>query len=254
MRRELWAAAALATLIGSTASAQVNNTGPYRRFTDDVGDVNRSNRIGYVPLAWAFSEARPARQPYDESSATWYIQPVGARGVKPDKVLDKADYTLDEFAWMKQGNGAPDRLRVVITRIGGPAEPAPELRLVHPETHITTRARANVTPVAGGSRYTFELESPLGRFQPSSVTQPNRFEVRFMASHEVSRRTFEARSKPTFSGEDPQLRALSGPPRLPRAERVAGKRIEFRSPRSAGVVVEDTERVAGKRQQFRNKR
>jgi hypothetical protein len=43
-----------------------------------------------------------------------------------------------------------------------------------------------------------------------------------------------------------------GPPRLPLEERVAGKRLEFRSARSAPQVTYD-ERVAGKRQEIRKR-
>lgn len=255
MRRELLAAAALATLLGTGASAQVNNTGPYRRFTDDVGDVNRSNRIVYVPLGWAFSGARPARLPHDVSSATWYLQPLGSQGARPDKVLDKAEYTLERFEVMKGQNGSASMIRVVITRTGGAPEPAPELRLVHPETQISARADAQIEPIPGGSRYTFLVRPPhFGLTSGPQAPDTNRYEIRFMASREVTPRTSVARSKPTFGGEDARLRALSPPPQLPAAERVAGRRIEYRSPRGAGAVVEDTERIAGRRQQFRNKR
>ena len=245
MRRELFAGAVLATLIGGAAGAQ-NDTGNYRRFTDDVGDTNRSNRIIYAPIGSAYPERRPARQPYDEASAAWYLQPVGATAVKPSKVLDKAEYTLDRF------DLTPGGMRVVITRTGGQPEPAPMLQILNTETQISSRATPVVTPVAGGSRYTFLVRPPhQGLASAFQTAKSDRFELRFMSSREVPTPPSIAR-RPTFGGESKAIQALNGPPRLPRAERVAGKRIEYRSASSPGVVVQD--RVAGSRQERRNRR
>lgn len=250
MRRGLIAAAALAALAGGPAHAQ--NTGNYRRFTTDPGDVNRSNKIIYAPIAMALPGPRPAQGIYQWSTATWYLQPVGSAGARPDKKLGDAQYTLERFEPVKGENGDPGMFRVVITRTGGGAEPNPELRVTDPKTHITSRSEARVSAIPGGNRYEFLVRPPLAGLYPDGRTpDPGRYEIQFMSSTRTSPPPALAR-RPTFGGEDPELRALSGPPRLPRAERVAGKRIEFRSARSDGQVVTDP-KVAGKRQEFRDR-
>lgn len=250
MRRVLIAAAALAWMVAGAAEAQ-HTTGSFRRFTTDPGDTNRSNKIIYVPIGMALPGQRPAQGQYEWSTATWFLQPLGSAGVRPDKKLGDAEYVLERFESVKGAPGQPGRLRVVITRRGGGSEPAPELRVTDPQTHITSRAQARVTPIPGGSRYEFLVQPPLAGLFPGGQTPArDRYELQFMSSTRTSPPPALAR-RPTFGGEDPELRALAGPPRLPKAERVAGKRLEFRSARSGGVVTD--QRVAGKRQEFRDR-
>lgn len=239
MRTQLLAATIIATALAGSAQAQ--NSGPYRRFTDWPTDTNRNDRIVYAPLGWAFTGSRPVGQPHDVSSATWYQVRPGSAAVKPDSVLDKAEYRLERF---DMANGV---FNVVITRRGGQADPAPELRLVDTETNITSRAQPSIE----GDRYTFVVKPPLAGFGASATPKAERFEIRFMGSGNVRPPASIVRA-PTFGGEDLETRSLSGPPQLPKSERVAGKRIEYRSA-TGPRVVEDSERVAGKRQEMRRK-
>lgn len=243
MRREICAAAVLALAVAGAARAQeVEN---YRRFTTQPGDTNRNNRIIYAPIATAYPGSRPAHQAYEQPAASWYQKTLGTTG-KPDKTLDNAEYRLDRFE-MKGGE-----IEVVITRTGGRNESAPELRVTEPKSLLTSRASAHITPIAGGSRYTFALRPPLAGFAPpSQLPASNQYVIEFMASGYVAPPSSMAR-KPTFDGVNPEIRALQGPPRLPVEERVAGKRMEYRSAKSAPTVVTDP-KVAGKRQEYRDK-
>ena len=240
MNGKLLTAGALAFLVAAPASAQ-SPDGNYRRFSQEPMDTNRSNRIVYVPLGWAFPGPRPATQPHDASSATWYQLPVGVRGVRPDKNLERAEYRLESFQPLP-GDGR--RLRVVITRTGGGDIGTPELAVVHTKSQISATGSPRVEAIPGGTRYTFVVTPPdLG--VPGRAAA-ERYEIRFFPATEVPEPPRIAR-KPTFDGADPQVRAAQGPPRLPYAERVAGKRLEYRAGRQ--VVVD--QRVAGSREERR---
>jgi hypothetical protein len=247
MRRFLLASAVLTTVMGTAALAQ-DPAGPPRRFTEYPIDPNRNNKVVYVPLGWAFPGPRPAQQPYDVSTATWYAEPLGIRGEKPDKVLDGAHYTLEEFSAPKPIRGEPAMIRVVISRRGGPAESVPELQIMSTQSNITVRAEPTMESISGGTRYTFIAMPP--EFGFGSSGQADRYEIRFMSSRPNQKLPAGLVRRPTFGGEEPELRALQPPPQLPRTERVAGKRLEYRSARSAPQVTTDP-KVAGRRQEYR---
>ena len=91
--------------------------------------------------------------------------------------------------------------------------------------------------LADGVRYTYRITPPPFGFFPTGdfrTAAQNRYEIRFMTARDVRPPASIARL-PTFGGEDNSIRSASPPPRLPAAERVAGKRIEYRN----GKVVED---------------
>jgi hypothetical protein len=238
--KQLGLALFASTVLAGAAGAQEY---AYRRFDQPPTDTNRSNRIVYVPLGWAFSGSRPPQQPYDVSVATWYQATPGARA---DNVLDNGNYVLEQFA-----NGSrPGMLRVVIRRSGPAVQDLPELRVVDRDSLLTTRAQAQVERNGAGVRYVFDVPSPLITSQPQGDRRPG-YELRLMTARPDVRLPSYIVRKPTFSGMDPELRRTLPPPQLPYAERVAGKRIEYRSPRSAGRVVEDRQRVAGSREERR---
>jgi hypothetical protein len=237
---QLGLALLVSTVLAGAASAQEY---AYRHFDQPVTDTNRSNRIVYVPLGWAFPGARPPQQPYDVSVATWYR---GTPGARADNVLDKGEYVLERFE-----NGArPGMLRVVIRRTGPAVQDLPELRVVDRDSALTTRAKARVERDGAGVRYVFDVPSPLITSQPRGDQRPG-YELRLMTARPDVRLPDYIVRKPTFSGMDLDERRALPPPQLPYAERVAGKRIEYRSPRSAGRVVEDRQRVAGSREERR---
>jgi hypothetical protein len=238
-----WAAAA-SILLAVAASADEY---AYRHFEQPLTDTNRSNRIIYAPVGMAFSGPRPARQPFDVSVATWYQQSVGSRGARPDNVLDSGEYVLERFEQVP-GTGM---LRVVISRRGEPVQDAPELRVVDPVSALTTRAEATTERTADGVRYIFTTRPPRIVSVPrSEVGERGRYELRLMTARHVKLPAYLVR-KPTFSGESVRDRMAEAPPRLPYQERVAGKRIEYRGPRSAGRIVD--ERVAGSREEIRRR-
>jgi len=245
MKWQTLAAAALAVSVISPASAQI---GPYRRFTqDDPSDINRNNRIGYVPVLRTFTGRRTGDGSYLLPSASWFQEASGSHDRKPDMVRDNARYTLEAFEPI-QGDAA-GRMRVVITR--SPAPPAdsqpPLLQLVETRSRVTTRATPEVEAMADGVRYTFTV-SPFQVGVVSERSKPQRYQVDFVPEKGVSRPDYIA-MWPTFGGATWWERATQGPPRLPYAERVAGKRIEYRSASDAGRVIDS--KVAGKRQEFR---
>src|SRR5438128_865752 len=84
----------LAALIGSPAAAQ---DAAQRRFTQNPTDPSRAEREIYVPLAMKATGSRPPSQPYTVAAATWYQQRPGARDVRPDRRLDKGEYTLEQM-------------------------------------------------------------------------------------------------------------------------------------------------------------
>ena len=250
MRWQILTAGALTAVAALPASAQFED-GHYRRFTEDVTDVNRNNKIVYAPLGWSFRGARPASMPFSVSVASWYQQSAGAANVKPDNVRDEAEYRLERFETVKDGGNA--MFRVTITRTPAPPEgqAPPELRLVHTDTLITSRDRATVETTPNGVRYQFYVRSPQLTMAPrgeSSREDADRYELRLMPAREVNLPRYITRA-PTFGGEDPMLRMHRTPPQLPLAERVAGRRIEYRN----FAVVEGQSKVAGKRQEQRLK-
>lgn len=225
------AAAALCLIASSAAQAQ-QGQGALRRFTELPTDTNRSNRVNYVPLGWSFSEDRPGKLPYDVSVASWYRLPIFTTNVKPDKVLDKGTYQLERFDAVGTEPGGTPRFRVVITRRPAPPEgTAPRLQLLHGRTGISSLAFAAMEALPDGVRYTFLAEPPqLNLTANRSVPDTDRYEVRLMPARDVTLPRNIVRA-PTFGGEDLGTRQAMAPPRLPREERVAGKRIEYRKGR-----------------------
>jgi hypothetical protein len=241
----LIAAVTVAGAVAAPACAQEN----LRRFTEYPLETNHPERLVYVPLGWAFPGRRPAEQPYDVSAATWYLQPLGSAGVKPSKVLGRDEYVLERFGPAAREGASPAAFRVVITRRPAPAATTdlPRLEVVHPRTRISAIAFPSVEPVAGGVRYTYTVTPPYyALFTEATVPDAERFEIRFMPARGVQVPKYITRA-PTFGGMDRQTLAQMPPPRLTVAERVAGKRIEYRT----GKVIDTRERVAGERQERR---
>jgi len=244
-------------VIALGAAGVVNaEDGPYRRFTRPQIDTNRNNRMVYVPVVSAFSEPRPADMPFDVASAAWYSQPLGSRGVKPDKVLDRDTYHLERFDTARSGDSTV--FEVVITR--SPAPPAdwdvPLLRVVETNSSISSAATPTTTPMSGGVRYRFLVRPPLQGLTPTSNganrSGAERYQLAFLPARGVKEPPALRRAA-TFDGASVETRMQQGPPQLTVAERVAGKRLEFRSARSAGQVVFD-QKVAGRRQERRDRK
>lgn len=241
-----WSAARRAVLFGIAAAALLA-AGPVRaqeqlrRFTQDYWDVNRSNRIVYVPVGFHFSGPPTGKQQYDVSVATWYLQPLGVRSVRPDKVLDKGEYSLDQLELVGADTARPS-VSVVITRRPAPPEgtPPPAIDVVHPNGISARPALATVEPVDGGVRYSFMVSPPLWGFSsPNNVKERGtlRYEVRLLSGRDTKLPNYLTRA-PTFGGLDTETRMSLPPPQLPYVERVAGRRIEYRS----GNVVQDTKK------------
>jgi hypothetical protein len=251
MRWQLCAAVAIAAVVAGPARAQGSQDGNIRRFTSEPMDTNRSERIIYVPVGWKFAGPKPGRMPYDVSTATWYAQPIGSRGVLPNKVLDKADYRLESFDMTDDA-----RVRVVMTRraTDGADMGAPQIQVTNTDTHITVHGYPQVERTAEGVRYTYVAPAPEIGFVPrraaSTSGNAERYELRFLPEREVKLPASVAR-KPTFGGDDIETRMSRSLPQLPAVERVAGRRIEYRKGDRAGVVVDNQEKVAGRRQEFR---
>jgi hypothetical protein len=219
----------LAAVIGSPAGAQEL---AQRRFTQSPTDPSFNERLIYVPVNLAFS-GRPAAQPYTLSVATWYVQPLGAKDVRPDKTLDDAAYTLDQIELLN-GSGSHPQVRVVISRRPAPPEgAAPQLDLVHPSGISAQRVTATTEPIQGGIRYTFVVTPPLwGITSRNSNIRTGgdtpRYEVRLLTARDVRPPASVVRA-PTFSGYNASAKDSLPPPQLPYIERVAGKRQEFRN-------------------------
>lgn len=249
-----WPAFTVVAITLTAAGGAGAQDGPYRRFTRPPIDPNNSNRIIYAPVASAFPGARPPEQPHDVSAATWYTLPLGATNAGANKVLDDAQYRVERFTAVRGDNGMP-LLEVVVVRSPGPVPGAapPQLRVVHPQTHISAAAFPAATD---GGRYRFLVRPPhLGLAPEGDVAvlpSADRYELRFMPAGSV-RYPPTMRQAGTFAGAGVEVRMAEGPPRLPVQERVAGKRLEFRSAQSAPVVTFD-QRVAGRRQELRNRR
>ena len=227
MRHQLLAAGILAAAVASAATAQ---DGPYRRFTKQPIDPNRNDRVTYVPFGRVLTEERPATRPYDVSAATWYLQPLGARGVRASDTLEKAEYRLESFDATGGNSRNGGLLRVVITR--SPAPPtdsvAPQLRVVHPDSLISSTATAKVETVPNGARYTFLVRPPhLGGTDAAAMPATARFELQFRPARDVKLPSYLTR-QPGFGGADLETRMQSGPPGRRVEESVAGKRMEFR--------------------------
>jgi len=222
-------------MIASPAGAQEL---AQRRFTQNPTDPSFNERQVYVPVNLAFT-TRPSSQPYTLSVATWYLQPLGAKDVRPDKTLDSAAYSLDQIELLN-GAGSQRQVRVVITRRPAPPEGTapPDLDLVHPSGISAPRAAATIEPVQGGVRYTFVVVPPMWGYssRTSNVRAGDtpQYEVRLLTARTVSPPPSMVRA-PTFSGYDAQTKSSLPPPQLPYIERVAGKRQEFRN----GQVTKD---------------
>jgi len=233
MRWQVLAAAALTAATAGPASAQI---GEYRRFTHEPMDTNRSNKIIYAPVGWAFSGRRPAAQPRSVAVASWYLQPLGSRNDRADKVLDKGEYTLESFDAVRPEGDLLTRMRVVITRMPAPPEGTdlPELNVVHPRTLISSRAVPAVETIPGGVRYTFTLTPPMFGFAPAgdvkNLPSTSQFQLELLPARALSVPRHIAR-KPTFNQEDAETLRQLPPPRLTVEERVAGKRLEYREGR-----------------------
>lgn len=226
---------AAAAIAGPTLADGV----PSRHFTQSPTDTNRSERIVYAPLGMKVIGQRTINQPYDVSAATWYLKSPGAQGARPDKVLDKGAYTLDSFELLSPRSASQGpRFKVVITRRPAPAtEDMPEVHVVHPQSGITVRGFPQIETVADGVRYSYLITPPPFGFFPTGdfkSAASGQYEIRFMTARDVRPPASIARL-PTFGGEDHSIRSTTPPPRLPAAERVAGKRIEYRN----GEVVDE---------------
>lgn len=240
MKRALFGLAAALCVAGAIPAHAQSGQGALRRFTEHPTDTNRNNRVAYVPLGWSFSGQRPGSLPYDVSVATWYQLPIHTTHVKPDKVLDSGTYRVERFDVVGSRPGESAQLRVVITRQPAPPVDAapPRIQIVHGRTGISSLAFASAEALPDGVRYTFVAEPPqLNLAMNGGRPDTDRYEVRLMPAREVSLPQNIARA-PTFGGEDIQTRQAMAPPRLPREERVAGKRIEYRN----GKVIERRKR------------
>ncbi len=230
MRWPILATATVALAAAVPARAQI----PYRHFEQPYWDTNRSDRIAYYPLAKAFSGPRPGVQPYNVAEASWFQQKLGTPELRPSQVHDGAEYALNQFT-MERRNGTR-MLHVVITRMGGtPDEGVPQLRVTHAPSRISVTSLARVTRAAdGGVRYTFDIVPPTFGFSgdPSvrDAAEPARYQVDLIPPRNLQVPSYIARY-PTFGGEEWKTRMDQPPPRLPVEERVAGKRIEYRSGR-----------------------
>jgi hypothetical protein len=233
MRWTLLATAVAAAAVAAPAGAQ--QVGADRHFTHIVTDTNRSDRIIYAPIGMAFSGPRPGSQPYDVSAATWYRQPLGSQNVKPDKNLEKAQYTLESFDAVK--DQGLNQIRVVITRRPAPPEgtEAPRIAVVHPDSAISSTAFPKTEMLADGVRYTYMVMPPnLGFASRRDQITSDRYEIRFQPARDVHIPRYITKA-PTFGGEDHEARDMAAPPpSLPRTERVAGKRLEYRRGRVVG--------------------
>lgn len=241
MRWQWVAAAALIAAGAGPARAQVS---PYRRFTqNDVMDTNRNNRIVYLPVVMGvgFSGPRPGSQGYDVAAASWYLQPLGNPAARPDKVLDKGTYTLETFEAFRPAGAKDAQIRVVVTRRPAPPEGAapPEIHLVDPRSYITARGPATVETLPDGVRYTATITPPAFGFDvreaAGRLASDNRFQVLLMSARDVKLPRAIARA-PTFGGAEQWETLSRSGPQLPLVERVAGKRIEYRS----GQVIEES--------------
>jgi hypothetical protein len=187
--------------------------------------------------------------PRDVAAASWFSQRPGAHNARPDLTRERAGYVLESFS--STGEGADRRLTVVIVRRPDPGdEELPEVRVVHSASGLTSGAfPQRVDETAGGVRYTFMVRPPQAGFRGSERPGAERYGVHFNPARHVELPPPIALA-PTFGQAPLEVRRNQGPPRLPRAERVAGKRIERRSPSDPGRVV-DRPQVAGSRQDRR---
>src|SRR4051812_3963571 len=71
--------------------------GPLRRFPAGVGDVNRSERVAYLPILWKFPGPPPGRISHSTPAATWHQAGPASRGVQPDLTFDGGKYTLERL-------------------------------------------------------------------------------------------------------------------------------------------------------------
>jgi hypothetical protein len=241
MRKQWFAAAAVAILaLGIAAPSQAQGL---RRFTESPTDTNGNDRIGYIPFGWAFTGSRPADQPYDVAAATWFETNVGAPKAKPDRVLDKGEYTLERFD-VTRGDGDVPLMRVSIVRHPAPPEGAqpPQIAITHNKNLFSSQGFPSVERIGDGVRYTFTVRHPLASFAPGIVSagvmrDTGRYSIELLPAREVKLPKYITRA-PTFSGLDPDSYVTPKPPQLTREERVAGKRIEFRDDRGGRVVQE----------------
>lgn len=250
-----WSAIAIMAITIASAGGAHAQQDPFRQYTRQPIDPNENNKIIYAPVVSHFPGERPADQPFDRAAASWFRGTLGSREARPDRVRDRGRYVLDQFE--TTGAEGARMLEVVITRFPAlPAEdPAPQLRITDPSSNISASAFATATPVAGGMQYRFLVRPPLLGFAPDADPK------NLPASSQYSLSFFPVGGVPippglrraaTFGGVGVAARMDQGPPQLPVAERVAGRRLEFRSARSAPVVTFD-ERVAGRRQETRKR-
>jgi hypothetical protein len=235
-----------AIAVAAAAPALADVGGPFRRFTANPLEVNRNERMVYVPLARAFTDAQPPGMPYHVAAATWRAQPLGSAGAAPDQILDPAGYVLESFRVL-EAPGIPRREVVITRRPGFPGEAPPMIDVLHPENFISARATPErIEPAAGGMRYTFVVVPPLVPAPPApDETRPraNRYTLRLLPAYEVRQPPHMVRA-PTFGGAGRVWKEHMAPPRLPVTERVAGRRMEYRSPRK-NVVFEEAPPAGG---------
>lgn len=246
MQRQSWVRRALVGLgvatVAAVAAPAHAQEGGLRPFTTQPTEINRSDRVVYVPLASKFPGPRPGNIEYGVAAAAWYQQPLGARNVKPDDVLDKGEYTLERFEMATPGAVSSRPLvRVVITRRSGAAPGAnlPLLEVVDAETGISAqRVSPSVEALGQGVRFSYVTMLPLwgvASLRPGAAKgEGRRYGLRFLPERGVELPRYFTLA-PTFGGADLETRMNQGPPKLPVEERVAGKRIEYRS----GKVIEN---------------
>ena len=233
MKWSILAAATLALAAAVPARAQI----PYRHFEQPYWDTNRSDRIVYYPVVKAVSGPRPGTQPYSVAQASWFEQRLGARDVKPNAIRDGAAYQLDEFTTLN--NRGQRTLRVVITRHGGDMDTGvPQLRVTHDPSRISVTALPRVSQLSDGVRYTYTITPPSFGFTSDAdvkdSAQAPRYQLDLLAERNLRVPDYVAKA-PTFGGRDWKDRSDAPPPQLPVEERVAGRRIEYRS----GRVISD---------------
>jgi hypothetical protein len=241
-----WQWLTAAAILGGAVPASAQD-GNFRRFTQNpLLDPSRNERMVYVPFAMKASGPRPGAQPYDVASAVWLRKPLGAAASRPDLAAGEGEYTLESVSRFEEG-GAP-KLRVVVLRRGGGGDVGtPQLRVSEARSQLTSIAYAEPQPGPGGTRYVFTLLAPTPL--TPGARQSGEYDIGFRPEGEVKPPRFTRRA-PTFGGDDAYTRMGRSGPQLPLAERVAGRRIEYRT----GRVVDTTrERVAGSRKEYRGK-
>ena len=253
--RVFLAAAALACSVCALTAASPAHAqdGNYRHFTrNPIDDVNGSDRIIYAPVVSHFPGARPGEMPYNYPVASWGGQFFGSRNVSPVVTSDHGKYQLEVFQLDQSTKNPILHVSIVRRPIPPEGEAPPQLRVIDNHSSISTSAFASVERLPDGLRYQFTVAPPLfdiDNLRSAEVLAGVRnFQLDLFPARDVERPKYIA-GAPGFGGLDPLSRAAQPRPSLPSAERVAGKRLEYRSAKSPGPAVQ--EHTAGKRQEER---